>query len=150
MLSKEQFDNIINDIRKDVYETYVRFGMYVDYGDSKADCTVKINKQLYVDLIDFRNTLPIDYYGRLDHEGYDDATGMDICSDVAFLCMENEDEDYYNFFSMTWIDGHMPIKVVDNVDYDYKVEFSYSVGKTYGMEKPKRKPRRICEIDKSS
>ena len=138
MLSKEQFENIVSDIRKDVHETDIRFGIYNDY--STGNFVVSINKQLYNDLIAFRNTLPIDYYGELELEDYSDD--MEILTDGLFYCNRSFDGEYAKFFSIAeWIDGIMPVKIVDNVDYDYKIEFIYSVTKSY---KPKEEPIIKC------
>lgn len=137
MLTKEQFDNIVKDLKEDVCKVWYKFEVYED------EFVVKINKQLYEDLLEFRKTLPVDYYGRLEIEKYDSKTDTHICTDGIFDCLMACDESYWNFFAITWIDGCMPVKIVDNVDYDYRIEFIYSKTKNYNAEKsrPKRSSR---------
>lgn len=143
MLSKEQFDGIVNDLKEQVNRMYWRFEAFNENG-----LVVEINQQLYKDLLEFRNTLPIDYYAeRLDHEGCHDVLGIDVwfnvLTDGVFNCLINRDETYWTFYAIEWINGKIPVKIVDDIDFGFRIVFTESVTFLYGTKEHGRKfPRR--------
>lgn len=131
MLSKEQFDGIIESIKKDVHEIQHRFGIYKEHDCGKL--LVKLDKQVYDDLIEFRKTLPLFYYEgtEIDGSGYEYLEGYDCICDYfkiydGFFDLKIVGNEIYTL-DITWVDNIMPIELADLKDYTYKVEFIYSV-----------------------
>ena len=132
MMTKEQFDMIMNDMKRDVERFYWKFE---DYDGSLE---IKINRQLYNDLIEFRETLPYDYFGVPYVYGYDSDKDRDILSDEHFI-FSYADENVNNEDLLVIEDvkldevGYAFVKVVKSTHYDYRVEFVYSKTKKYNF-----------------
>ena len=133
MLNKEQFDMIMSDMKKDVERAYWKFE---DYDGSLE---IKINRQLYNDLIEFRETLPYDYFGVPYVYGYDSDKDRDILSDGNFRFsyadenVDNEDLLVIEDVKLDEVD-YAFVKVVKSTHYDYRVEFIYNKTKKYNFK----------------
>ena len=135
MLNKEQFERIVKELKEEVNKMYWRFEAYDSYGE----LVVEMNQQLYKDLLEFRNTLPITYFTeRLDCEGYDSSTDCSILTDGIFDCLINSNETYWNFYAIKWIDGCIPVRIVSDVNFDYRIKFTYQVTKNYNAAEKTR------------
>ena len=133
MMTKEQFDMIMNDMKRDVERFYWKFE---DYDGSLE---IKINRQLYNDLIEFRETLPYDYFGVPYVYGYDSDKDRDILSDEHFIFsyadenVNNEDLLVIEDVKLDEVD-YAFVKVVKSTHYDYRVEFIYNKTKKYNFK----------------
>lgn len=133
MLNKEQFDMIMGDMKKDVERAYWKFE---DYDGSLE---IKINRQLYNDLIEFRETLPYDYFGVPYVYSYDSDKDRDILYDEYFKFsyadenVDNEDLLVIEDVKLDEVD-YAFVKVVKSTHYDYRVEFIYNKTKKYNFK----------------
>lgn len=117
MMTKEQFDMIVEEIKSKEMFMNIRFEPF----DGRL--IVKIDRQFYNKLIEFRKTLPIP---TLD-EAFENP------SDGFFECKIDSKDNVS--FDIEYINDNSKVEIVDNADYEYKIEFSYSISKPKQKEK---------------